>query len=55
MFFKIASIKIAVKKRLSDGMKIGYHSALNNLYRLKLPFILNKKLIIRNIAPIIKI
>ena len=46
---------MAVKKRLNDGIKSGYQSFWNKLYKLELPFILNKKLNAKNIDPAIKI
>ena len=51
----IASINIAVKKRLRDGIKMGYHNFWNKIYRYGLPSRLNIKLIARNIDPTIKI
>ena len=51
----IASINMAVKKRLKDGIKIGYHIFWKNLYRVENPLRLKIKLIAKNIEPIINI
>ena len=51
----MASISIAVKKRLNEGINTGYQSFWNKLYKPELPLTLNIKLMERNIEPIIKI
>ena len=51
----IASINIAVKNRLNEGINTGYQSFWNKIYISELPFTLKVKLIPRKIAPIIKI
>ena len=53
--FNIASVNIAVKNKLREGINIGYHNFWNILYSSAFPFMLNTKLMNRNIAPIIKI
>ena len=51
----IASINIAVKNRLNEGINTGNQSFWNKLYNSELPLTLNAKLIPRDMDPIIKI
>ena len=49
----MASINIAVKNRLNEGINTGYQSFWNKLYKLEFPLTLKVKLIPRHIDPII--
>ena len=51
----MASINIAVKNRLNEGINTGYHSFWNKLYKSGFPLMLNTKLMASKIEPIIKI
>ena len=51
----IASINIAVKNKLKDGINIGYQSFWNKSYRSEFPLTLKAKLIPSNNEPNIKI
>ena len=51
----IASINIAVKNRLNEGINTGYQSFWNKSNKLDFPLRLNVKLIPSNIDPMIKI
>ena len=51
----MASINIAVKNRLNEGINKGYQSFWNKLYKSDFPLRLNIKLMARNIEPIIRI
>ena len=55
ILLNIASIRIAVKNRLNEGINTGYQSFWNKLYKIEFPLKLNVKLKPRNIEPIIKI
>ena len=48
-----ASINIAVKNRLNEGINKGYQSFWNKIYKLELPLTLTVKPMPRNIEPII--
>ena len=50
---RIASINIAVKNRLNDGINKGYQSLWNKLYKLVFPLTLKPKLMPRSTDPII--
>ncbi len=49
-----ASMNIAVKNRLNEGINIGNQSFWNKLYKLEFPLTLSVKLIRSKIEPAIK-
>ena len=55
ILLNIASINIAVKNRLSDGINTGYQSFWNKLYKFEFPLTLNAYPTARTIDPIINI